>query len=251
MQFSIALIKSSNQFLLKNYNKDVCEEHKTLDIIELDEHPIEAIFYPTSLSSDEELMPLLQKQLKFCPIREAESVSLSEDSFQALSYNDAATLLSKVQDSWTLQNNISLLENLFEVLDHLKTLFRTDRSAFFEELWFTIRSNLATHTLKMIYNDVIPKEKPTLKDKLIQVNMEGHRLPSPVTGGEIEKKLLENYQAMVGTGFTIHEYVQDRGELVATTSINKSPILIMAKVVQVSMLQRALLKTLFDGLNAI
>jgi hypothetical protein len=62
--------------------------------------------------------------------------------FEKMSYEDARIVFDKMRENWILQNNISMIEEMFKVRNHLLSLWPNDRAGFFEELWFIIKTNL-------------------------------------------------------------------------------------------------------------
>ena len=74
-------------------------------------------------------------------------------------------------------------------------------------------------------------------------------LPNSSAAAEVDLVLWSHYEAEMGPNFSTINYQSTKGDWVAAASIMQSPILIMAKIYQYNPLQKALLKTLFDGLS--
>ena len=154
-----------------------------------------------------------------------------------------------MRENWILQNNISLLEEIFKVRNHLLGLWPNDRSGFFEELWFILKSNLGASNLVLYYNDIIKSKNENEKNKLIKVKVKGDRYPDLATCDEMDEHVLKSYEKDFGNIFDITDYNKEKGHLVICATVKKSPILIMANVYQLSSLQKALISSLFEGLN--
>ena len=100
------------------------------------------------------------------------SFNIDYNSFELAKKEEVSDHFHKIWGQWLLRNNIGLLDELFTVIEHLKKLLPNDRATFFEELWFTLKSNLGTSFLKLIYNDVQNNGEKS-KDHLIQMKVEG------------------------------------------------------------------------------
>ncbi|MBL6990967.1 MAG: hypothetical protein ISR65_14375 [Bacteriovoracaceae bacterium] len=244
MQFSLAYLKSDTHFILRFFEFGKNHSSETCVVNELKQKNIQAAFYGKEELSEESI-GLLKTEHRFFPVRTGNAFSLTLEKFENLSYEDAFSIFLQVQELWILQNNISLIEELFNVLDNLATLWPNDRTSFFEELWFILKSNLGTKELNLIYNDVGEAKKNTL----VRAKIEGSRIPLPVAASEFDIKLMDLHKVRFDTFFDISEYNQQKGELVSVASIKESPVLIMGKLYQMNHLQRAIITALFSGLD--
>lgn len=249
MEFSLGLIKSENQFLLKSFNGESEDKGKVLDLSELKNSNLQALFYDDEQIENEDLKSSLLEDSKYFPIRSLKEINSDFESFQSLETKEVQSIFTKIHDNWLLQNNVTLLEELFKVINHLNGLWPNDRTTFFEELWFILKSNLGAKSVRIIFNDIRVAKKENEKNKLIQVKVEGERLPNPTEGGELEAKIMTNYEKDFNNVFDIAEYSQERGQLVITATIKKSPVVIMAEVYELSRMQKAILGALFTGLS--
>jgi len=249
MQFNVGYVKSEKQFVLKGFDNGQGEDTKVLELEELKNSDLQALIYDETLIENEELKATLSEDSRFFPIRSNKELEISLDSFESLNFDSAEKMFKRVRDNWVLQNNVILMEELFPVITHLNTLWPNDRTSFFEELWFLVKSNIGAKELTIVFNDIQMAKKETEKNKLIHAKISGTNLPQPVAGGEFEDKLMDHYKNDFSHNFDIIEYNIEKGELVATGSIKTSPFVMMAKVYGLTRLQKALFKMLFDGLS--
>ena len=68
-------------------------------------------------------------------------------------------------------------------------------------------------------------------------------------GGDFEKALMDKYKSHFSTKLDLIEYDSTKGELLATASINKRPVILMAKTYQLTKVQKSILTCLLEGLN--
>ena len=246
MDFSLAYVKSKKQFILKNFTpSSPAIDDKWIDWKEISDHPVQAVIFSDELGSDQEFMNEVHRESRYLAMRSNADLRISFEEFQALDYSHAQKLLRQIQGGQVLKSNLSLLEEFFDILKHLKELYPDDRMSFFEELWFIVKNNLGAKDLKFIYNDVPDKEKSTL----VQILVEGDRHPRSVSGERYPQTIMKEYRKHVGPHFEIIEYNEEQHQLSAIATINKSPLVLMAHVLSVSRLQKALLKSLFNGLQ--
>lgn len=251
MNLCLGYIKNENQFLLKEFKTgDAPNKGKILDLEDLTTTPVQAVIYPEELNQSQSLLHVLGQVKKFAPIRSDKEIGLGFEQFEGLATDQVEGIFSKTLDNWVLGNNLQLIEKLFPTLDYMKQLLHSDRTAFFEELWFLLRSNLGAANLTIIFNDLQKATKEHEKDKLVKVKVEGEILPQPVPGDAFADQVMKHYENHFHAGLEFVAFNQEKGELVATVTILKSPVLIMAKVPGLSRLQKSSLAALFDGINS-
>lgn len=249
MDFNLLFTKNLQQGIVRTFKHNETPSSKIIDIHEAKTLPLQGFIFSEDLKNDDFLVGL-ESELKFYPVRSNSEFGLSADTFEKLSYDDARTIFDKMRENWILQNNISLIEEMFKVRSHLLGLWPNDRSGFFEELWFILKSNLGATNLKLIYNDMIKAKTENEKNKLIKVKVIGERFPEPANVTEADELVLKSYEKDFGAIFNITDYNKEKGQLVICANIKKSPVLIMTNVYQLTRLQKALLTSLFEGLNS-
>lgn len=248
MDFNLLYTKNMQQGIVRSFKKNENPSSKIIDLGEAKTLPLQGFIFSEDLKN-EDFLGGLEGELKFYPIRSNSEFGLTPETFEKLNYDDAKQVFDKMRENWILQNNVSLIEEIFKVRNHLLGLWPNDRSGFFEELWFILRSNLGATNLKLIYNDMIKAKNENEKNKLIKVKVIGERFPelSPVT--EADELVLKSYEKDFGNIFEITDYNKEKGQLVICANIKKSPVLIMANIYQLTRLQKAILNSLFEGLN--
>lgn len=248
MNFTLGFIKNDKQVSLRSFGLETETTAKLINIEELKDCEVQALFF-NAQNLSEENRSLVVGLGGHLPVRSKNEADLSFDEFEKLNIDNAKSLLMKTSEAWTIQNNLSTLTELFPLINHLKKLYPNDRTTFFEELWNNIRLNLGTSELTLVYNDLDKGEKESDRPKLIKACVKGTRTGTPSVGGELEEKLMAHYENDFGERFEVVEYKSDRGEMVATMTIGKSPVLMMAKTFQITKLQTALMTALIDGLS--
>lgn len=248
MDFILLYTKNAQQGVLRSFKLNETPNNRVIDLSEARQHPLQGYIYGEDLKS-EDFLNGLENEIKFYPIRSQTEFSLSLESFEKLSYQEAKSIFDKMRENWILQNNISLIEELFKVRNHLLGLWPNDRSGFFEELWFILKTNLGASNLRLIYNDMVKSKQEHEKNKLIKVKVQGDRYPELATCDEMDEQILKSYEKNFGSLFDITDYNKEKGQLVICANIKKSPVLIMANIYQLTRLQKSLLASLFEGLN--
>jgi hypothetical protein len=199
------------------------------------------------------LASLFQDEEKFYPIIDGTSLEIDQATFDAMIYDQVIATYIRINTRWILSRNIETIESIYPTINYLKDLWVNDRNAFFEELWFIVKTNLGTSNLNIIFNDLKePTEKQKEKgdkNKLCHSFVKGEKLPQIFDGTEVESKLMQDYDREFGEAFNITEYNAEEGNLVFCTNIEKSPILVMANLNTFNQLQRSVLIAIFSGLQ--
>ncbi len=244
MKFTIALVATSEQVIINKMDRATQESSQAIvSIGEIEEENIHLLFF---LADNPETQNILEKESKFYPCANGANYEITEESFNSMTVESAYELFIPIYSKWLLVNNVSLIEEMFPTASYLKDLWTNDRNSFFEELWFLLRSNLGTAQLRIIFNDLDQNEN---KDKLINSAVLGQKFPEIQPGGGAEKELMDNYLDSFSANFEIMEYNPEKGEMVASTSIDGSPILVIANLFVFNKLQKAILNSIFLGLQ--
>ena len=246
MSFSLAYLKSDSQFLYREFGSE--KQSQILDISELKEKPIQALLFNKD-AANEEFLNFLAGENRFYPVRPASDFKIDSIRFENLEEDEAKKIFRSMQDHWMMGNNITLVEELFKTIELLQKLWPNDRSAFFEQLWFIVKSTIGAKSLKIIYNDIIIAKAENEKNKLIQACVDGKRMPNPTQGGELEAKIMGHYEKSFNLHFQISDYDKENQRIVLLGRIKGSPVIMMAEIYQFTQLQKAILSTLFEGLQ--
>lgn len=255
MIISLGFVRSTSQLLIKDFDwtKNSLES-RLIDITDLPDQNLSGLF----VEDDEHfssLVSLLEKEKSFYPIMDARNEDLTFTSFEELPAHAFKGLILKVVNRWTMVQNFNSIENMYKITTHFRDLWQRDRLSFFEEFWYWMKRNLGAIDLSIIFNDVTnveekdegneKKERP----KLTQSILSGSKKANFLQGGPKEKELMSTYVDHSQTGFEVTEMNPEKGQFVATVQIEKSPILMMARVPHLNQLQRTTLASIFNGLE--
>ncbi len=243
MEFSLGYVSTNNQLDINTFSANQEKTSKRLDLNDLNTINIDGLL----INSEDCNIPGIYENNKYYPLQEAKRYNISHSNFSELSFADASEIYDSMIEAWSLNNNVSLLSNLVETTNHLTSLWPNDRSAFFEEFWFLLKTNLGSSSLNLIYNDII-RERHS-KNKLIKIKVSGNKNPESSTGSEVEDMLVENYKSDFGDSFNITEYDLNTKKLVITIMINKSPVLVMATKTELSPIKANIIKALVENIN--
>lgn len=249
MTITIAILKSAGQVLLREWDSvKGSASNKIIDIDEIkNEFPL-ILLYPSELETPE-LLSLLEEENKFYAVAQADRYQLTADSLSSMNLENAKKLLDSVFTPWIMQNNLQTLEQIFTVAHYLKDLWMKDRIQFIQEFWFILKSNLGTSNLRIIFHDLLMASKEGEKHKLVYSSAIGSRIPEVMEGGELEKRLMNNYEKSFDQVFEICEFDKTKGELVLTMKIDNGPLLVMANVHELGPLAHYLIRALVNGLQ--
>jgi hypothetical protein len=253
MLLRVALITSESHINVVELNVDKnTMDSKRIDSVGLPDENFDVLLY----DQDDELSGLassIEKEQKFYPIAPIQSLGISKSAFDDMGMDALVDLYNKVSSRWILNNNIKTIEQIYPTVTYLKDLWVKDRNSFFEELWFTLKTNLCTTNLNIIFHDLKePTEKQAEKGdkpKLCYSYVQGTKLPNLFEGKDKEAHLIKEYDAEFNNFFNITEYSKEKGQLTACAKIGLSPVLIMAKLPNFNQLQQSILIALFTGLQ--
>ncbi|MCF8058759.1 MAG: hypothetical protein K9K67_05650 [Bacteriovoracaceae bacterium] len=253
MDLSIAFVKNDSQVLYQTFTEEKPGRPQIFDIEDLEGKEIHSILLPKHLLKEEEkaneLTEKLNKTNKYAPIKTISEDFLTSELFDTMDLQTAENITKSTYSTWTLKNNLGLIENMFAQLSHLKGLWPNDRTAFFEELWHLLRSNLGATQMTIAYNHLKKAEKEGEKNQLIRVVVEGQSRPNPSENKELGEALFKNYEGKFANNFEVYSWDLEKGQVVFLASIKESPVIIMAQIFDLTPLQKATLNCLFEGLQ--
>lgn len=269
MEINLGYVEDPQRILIRSFNKKkkVFSE-KIISSSEVTDESLQALLYDQEINVDE-LGYIGPGERKLYPLLSTETVDMDRDKFKMISINEAFHFYQGLMSKWLLRNNLSSLEEIFPICFHLKSCWNNDRHSFFEEFWYLLKSNLATSSLRIIFNDLKgyeadnsndqdenKKSKDSTKESverkksvLKQSSIFGHKRPEMTNPSEAEIMLLKKYNNYFNTPLEICEFNPEFGELVMACSINYSPFLILANVAQFDTFQKSLLFALLQGLQ--
>ena len=118
MDFNLLFTKNLQQGILRTFKRHESPSTKIMDINEAKILPLQGLIFSDELKNDDFLTGL-ESELKFYPIRSSSEFSLSADVFEKMNYDEARIVFDKMRENWILQNNISIIEEIFKVRNHL------------------------------------------------------------------------------------------------------------------------------------
>lgn len=243
-EFKIGYVKNDQQIVIRHFKHDEILS-KTISDSDLRTNNLQALFAPEA----ENFMNLQNQAIeigKHYPLRTQNEIGFSLEQFESMNFAEAQKSLTKINGQWALNSNLNLLENLFPILEKFKALWPNDRTTFFEELWYLLRANLGASTFVILYNGL---EKLESGEKLVRIKVTGDMLPNSTHATDADNAVWQRYESEIGPQFSLVDFRVSKGEWIATATIHQSPVLIMAKVFQFNPLQKALVKSFFEGLN--
>jgi hypothetical protein len=255
MIISLGFIRSGSQVLIKELDwAENSIEAKIIDVTDLPDQNIQGLFVDDNEHFNS-LVGLLEKEKSYYPILDAKDDSLSLSSFEAMPAQQFKDLYLKVLNRWIVYQNFNSIEDIWKITNHFRELWKKDRLSFFEELWYWLKRNIGATDLSIIFNDVISTEEKDENNerkerpKLTQALLTGGKKANFISGSAKEKELMQNYLEKFHDVFEVTEFNGSKGYFVATAQIERSPMIFMARTVQLNQLQRTLLAALFNGLQ--
>jgi hypothetical protein len=122
MDFNLLFTKNLQQGIVRTFKHNETPSSKIIDINEAKALPLQGFIFSEDLKNDD-FMVGLESELKFYPIRSNSEFGLTPEKFEKLSYDEGRVVFDKMRENWILQNNISLIEEMFKVRNHLLGLF--------------------------------------------------------------------------------------------------------------------------------
>lgn len=255
MIISLGFVRSSSQVLIKELDwQQNSLESKIIDVTDLPDQNLQALFIHDN-EHFSSLVGLLEKEKAHYPILDAQDENISLSSFETMPAQQCKDLYLKISNRWTMHQNFNSIENLYKLTNHFRDLWKKDRLSFFEELWYWMKRNIGATDLTILFNDIIATEEKDENNekkerpKLTQALLSGSKKANFQQGSAKEKELMQNYLEKFHDVFEVTEFNSVKGQFVATTQIERSPIIFMARTAQLNQLQRTLLAGLFNGLQ--
>ena len=255
MIISLGFIRSSSQVLIKELDwTQNSMDSKIIDVTDLPDQNLQALFVDDN-EHFSSLVNILEKEKAHYPILDARDESLGLAAFESMPAQQFRDTYLKILNRWTLHQNLNSVENMWKITNHFRELWKKDRMSFFEEFWYWMKRNLGATDLTIIFNDVISTEEKDENNekkerpKLTQALLSGTKKANFVQGSAKEKELMQTYLDKFHDVFEVTEFNSAKGQFVATAQVERSPIIFMARTVQLNQLQRTVLAGVFNGLQ--
>lgn len=256
MQLSLGFVRSGSQILVKDVD---CLQNQVstrlIDATDLPDQNLLGLFVGQTEHFDQ-LLGLLEKEKAHYPILDSKNFDLGYTNFEEMPAFQFKELATTVAGRWQMTHNFKSLETIFQFTSHMRVLWVKDRLSFHEELWSWLKRNLAAVDVSIVFNDVVQAEQKNedgqkeQKPKLTQSLLSGSKKANFISGGGKEQQLMDHYLDRWSDNFEITEWDQSKGRFVATVMLDRSPIIIMARMTTLTQLQRSLMAALFNGLQA-
>jgi hypothetical protein len=255
MIISLGFVRSSSQVLIKelDWNQNSLQS-RLIDVTDLPDQNLQGL-----LIEDNEhfsaLVSILEKEKAFYPILDAKDENLTYLTFETMPSQQFRDTYLRILNRWSMAQNFNSIENLYQITNHLRNLWKKDRLSFFEELWYWMKRNIGSVDLTIYFNDVVQTEEKDENNekkerpKLTQSLLSGTKKANFHQGGSKEKELMQNYLEKFHDVFEVTEFNSTKGHFVATAQVERSPMIFMARSAQLNQLQRTLLAALFNGLQ--
>lgn len=200
----------------------------------------------------EQLDKVIEAEGKHCPVVTDSSVNLPLETLESINAQELKDISSKVFKSWVLKNNLNLIEGLYNTTKHLDNLWLNDRNAFFEEIWFLLKTNIGASKIDIIFHDLkepsdAQKEKGA-KNQLIYAIVKGEKNQQIFEAKEAQNNLMQEYKNEFNSAFQITEFSKEKQELVITSKLKLSPILILIRTAEFNSIQKSLFTGIFNSL---
>ena len=240
MEVSLGFLNSPENILIRRFSlqKELLGE-ETVGINDLNSFDLDGLLLP-STNLDEETLNKLKDELKFFPILKGSQITLNFSDFKNLNPLMALSKINELKTPWILKNNLLLIENFFETVSVLKNSLHKDREAFLGDIWYLIKNNLGAIDLTLYFNDLVNG-----KSQIIQRKVSGKKHPEIMDLTDADSKILSTLKYPSETII----YYKEKQEFFILMGVLGSPILLIGKCFNFSPLQKALIKSLFKGLE--
>jgi hypothetical protein len=255
MIISLGFVRSSSQLLIKelDWHQNTLST-RLVDVTDLPDENLQGLFIEDN-DHFSSLVGLLEKEKGHYPILDARDEGFGFSAFEEMPVQQFRDLYLKVVARWTMHQNFNSIENMWNLTTHFRDLWKRDRLTFFEEFWYWMKRNLGAVDLSILFNDVVSSEEKDENNekkerpKLTQSLMAGTKKGNFHQGGAKEKELMQTYLDKFHEVFEVTEFHPSKAQFVATAQVERSPMIFMARTVQLNQLQRTLLAGIFNGLQ--
>jgi hypothetical protein len=249
MIFSIAHLTSNDLVNITTFSPDGPATQMGCGLDQLFQHSFQAVTIAPNSDRQPEISAWIEAHRAEIPV-DIECIFKGQiEELKSMEYGKARQLLETLQSGWVVTNNIKQIRSTFSTSKELKNLWQNHRDKCAQLLWKIIRNNMATTSLTIIYHDLLPKGEKK-RDKLMLVSASGEKTPKIEPTDQWGTLLMENYAKSFDQHFFVTEYNRDRGEMVICASIDRSPVVVMLKSDQVTPLSKAVIETIFTGMQS-
>lgn len=246
MNFSVAYELENDHFLLKNFS----DKEITLETVILsnqvdgdgEENEIDKLKCVNLLLSEN----LNHDDFDFSTIiTSPSSLHITKEVVENMVYDDAKNLLAKTTEESTLKSNLTLISKITSEGQRLANVFLQNREVFILNLWKIFQRNLSIYKQTILFQTIDSKDSKKLSyKKLTSCNLEGVEDCT-----DQEQMLFNDLISDFGPTLNVVSYTKDNGQLVITSTIKTTKIIIMAEVHSISVLQKSCLTGLLNTID--
>jgi hypothetical protein len=245
--FSMGYFHSNEKGYLRKFNfKSNTVEEVVLDLENMEYPDISAAYISPDVNS-EDLLASLKAENRAYPISRDKELNL--ENFKTLGQDEALERTKNLIESWSLRNNLDLVENFYPQMNELRDLIHKDWTAFMETFWDLLKRALGTRELTIIFSDLDQDKKENKKYKIVKKKAFGTRSPEFSDLEEVDKSIMERYGKFQVKDHLFPHIDLEKGEVVGLGNLANCKIVWMAKVYGMTPLQKSLLTGIFKALN--
>ncbi len=243
--FSMGYFHSNEKGYLRRFNaKDNTVEEVVLDMENLETPEISAAYISPEVSS-QDLLASLEEENRLYPIIQ----DLDLEEFKTLGLDEALKRTRNMIESWSLRNNLDLVENFYPQMSELKGLIHKDWTKFMATFWDLLKRTLGSTQLTIIFSDLDEDKKENKKYKIVKKKAFGTRSVKFSDLEEVDKSIMENYGKFKVKDHWFPHIDLEKGEVVGLGNLANCKIVWMAKVYGMTPLQKSLLTGIFKALD--
>ena len=241
MNLSLAFDINQDQYLIRTFNNKETSIDSIIDKNSEEQCDIEIFKKINILFSDEQEI----KDLPFSAIKTSPNqLHITTEVAKNMVFDDAKNLATKISEENAIKTNLELINKLTLEANRLSSIFLQNREIFVLNLWKVIYKNLAAYDLRIMFQTIDPKDEKKLTNRTLT----GEDLSWIKDSSKEELALFTDLQGDFGLVFNLVNYAPDNNELTITCTIKSTKLIIMAKVHNLSVLQKSVLNGMMNSI---
>ncbi len=245
MNFSVAYELENDHFLLKNFS-DKETSLKTVILSNQDDGPEEKEYDKLKCVNLLLSENLNHDDFDFSTIiTSPSSLHITKEVVENMIYDDAKNLLVKTTEESTLKSNLTLISKITSEGQRLANVFLQNREVFILNLWKIFQRNLSIYKQTILFQTIDSKDSKHLSYKKLAT----YNLDEVKDCTDQEQMLFNDLASDFGPTLNVVSYTKDNGQLVITSTMKTTKIIIMAEVHNISVLQKSCLTGLLNTID--